>query len=197
MRATTESVALLGASLASAEASVNGCHWRSASLDPTVKRDSAVRRSAVNAATQCDVGPNTAAVPSCDQRRDADASGECGLKSRPLRGGEARGVVDGGQGLERALLDISRHGCASHFGREGTRRGQVVLGLAPHNADAHYAQQSSRRVMRNRGAPPWTEQLEKRVYRRVGLRREDGIVSGEVSDTWIYGLLRSPRPRPA
>lgn len=32
--------------------------------------------------------------------------------------------------------------------------------------------------------------LEKLGFRREGLRREDCIVSGEVSDSWIYGLLR-------
>ena len=33
--------------------------------------------------------------------------------------------------------------------------------------------------------------LEKLGFEREGLRREDCIVSGEVSDSWIYGLLRS------
>jgi RimJ/RimL family protein N-acetyltransferase/catechol 2,3-dioxygenase-like lactoylglutathione lyase family enzyme len=33
--------------------------------------------------------------------------------------------------------------------------------------------------------------LDKLGFRREGLRREDCIVSGEVSDSWIYGLLRS------
>ena len=32
--------------------------------------------------------------------------------------------------------------------------------------------------------------LEKLGFEREGLRREDCIVSGEVSDSWIYGLLR-------
>lgn len=32
--------------------------------------------------------------------------------------------------------------------------------------------------------------LEKLGFRREGLRREDCIVAGEVSDSWIYGLLR-------
>lgn len=32
--------------------------------------------------------------------------------------------------------------------------------------------------------------LEKLGFQREGLRREDCIVSGEVSDSWIYGLLR-------
>ena len=32
--------------------------------------------------------------------------------------------------------------------------------------------------------------LEKLGFEREGLRREDCIVSGEVSDAWIYGLLR-------
>lgn len=32
--------------------------------------------------------------------------------------------------------------------------------------------------------------LEKLGFMREGLRREDCIVSGEVSDSWIYGLLR-------
>lgn len=32
--------------------------------------------------------------------------------------------------------------------------------------------------------------LEKLGFVREGLRREDCIVSGEVSDSWIYGLLR-------
>jgi [ribosomal protein S5]-alanine N-acetyltransferase len=32
--------------------------------------------------------------------------------------------------------------------------------------------------------------LEKLGFEREGLRREDCIVSGEVSDSWIYGLLK-------
>lgn len=32
--------------------------------------------------------------------------------------------------------------------------------------------------------------LEKLGFEREGLRREDCVVSGEVSDSWIYGLLR-------
>jgi len=32
--------------------------------------------------------------------------------------------------------------------------------------------------------------LEKLGFKREGTRREDCIVSGEVSDSWIYGLLR-------
>lgn len=32
--------------------------------------------------------------------------------------------------------------------------------------------------------------LEKLGFQREGMRREDCIVSGEVSDSWIYGLLR-------
>ena len=32
--------------------------------------------------------------------------------------------------------------------------------------------------------------LEKLGFQREGLKREDCIVSGEVSDSWIYGLLR-------
>ncbi len=32
--------------------------------------------------------------------------------------------------------------------------------------------------------------LEKLGFMREGMRREDCIVSGEVSDSWIYGLLR-------
>ena len=32
--------------------------------------------------------------------------------------------------------------------------------------------------------------LEKLGFEREGIRREDCIVSGEVSDSWIYGLLR-------
>ena len=32
--------------------------------------------------------------------------------------------------------------------------------------------------------------LEKLGFQQEGLRREDCIVSGEVSDSWIYGLLR-------
>lgn len=32
--------------------------------------------------------------------------------------------------------------------------------------------------------------LEKLGFEREGLRREDCIVAGEVSDSWIYGLLR-------
>ncbi len=32
--------------------------------------------------------------------------------------------------------------------------------------------------------------LEKLGFQREGLRREDCVVAGEVSDSWIYGLLR-------
>jgi RimJ/RimL family protein N-acetyltransferase len=32
--------------------------------------------------------------------------------------------------------------------------------------------------------------LEKLGFEREGLRREDCVVSGEVSDSWIYGLLK-------
>jgi RimJ/RimL family protein N-acetyltransferase len=32
--------------------------------------------------------------------------------------------------------------------------------------------------------------LEKLGFQREGLRREDCVVCGEVSDSWIYGLLR-------
>jgi RimJ/RimL family protein N-acetyltransferase len=32
--------------------------------------------------------------------------------------------------------------------------------------------------------------LEKLGFQREGLRREDCVVDGEVSDSWIYGLLR-------
>ncbi len=32
--------------------------------------------------------------------------------------------------------------------------------------------------------------LEKLGFVREGLRREDCVVDGEVSDSWIYGLLR-------
>ena len=32
--------------------------------------------------------------------------------------------------------------------------------------------------------------LEKLGFQREGLRREDCIVSGEVSDSWVYGLLK-------
>lgn len=32
--------------------------------------------------------------------------------------------------------------------------------------------------------------LEKLGFEREGLRREDCVVDGEVSDSWIYGLLR-------
>ncbi len=32
--------------------------------------------------------------------------------------------------------------------------------------------------------------LEKLGFRREGLKREDCVVAGEVSDSWIYGLLR-------
>jgi [ribosomal protein S5]-alanine N-acetyltransferase len=32
--------------------------------------------------------------------------------------------------------------------------------------------------------------LEKLGFQREGLLREDCIVSGEVSDSWVYGLLR-------
>lgn len=39
--------------------------------------------------------------------------------------------------------------------------------------------------------------LEKLGFVREGLRREDCIVDGEVSDSWIYGLLRRDwRPEP-
>jgi RimJ/RimL family protein N-acetyltransferase len=32
--------------------------------------------------------------------------------------------------------------------------------------------------------------LEKLGFRREGTLREDCIVDGEVSDSWVYGLLR-------
>lgn len=39
--------------------------------------------------------------------------------------------------------------------------------------------------------------LEKLGFQREGLRREDCIVEGEVSDSWIYGLLRKEWPAEA
>lgn len=49
---------------------------------------------------------------------------------------------------------------------------------------------------------PSARVLEKLGFVREGLRREDCIVSGEVSDSWIYGLLKrdwnpDPAPGPA
>lgn len=37
---------------------------------------------------------------------------------------------------------------------------------------------------------PSARVLEKLGFEREGLRREDCVVAGEVSDSWIYGLLR-------
>jgi RimJ/RimL family protein N-acetyltransferase len=44
--------------------------------------------------------------------------------------------------------------------------------------------------------------LEKLGFVREGTLREDCVVNGEVSDSWVYGLIRrewrpSPEPAPA
>lgn len=41
--------------------------------------------------------------------------------------------------------------------------------------------------------PPSARVLERLGFRREGTKREDCIVDGVVSDTWIYGLLRRDR----
>jgi RimJ/RimL family protein N-acetyltransferase len=59
------------------------------------------------------------------------------------------------------------------------------------DADDLFALHSSAYVLRYWDAPPWSERvLEKLGFVREGMLREDCVVNGQVSDSWVYGLIR-------
>ncbi|MHC3815409.1 MULTISPECIES: GNAT family N-acetyltransferase [unclassified Streptomyces] len=84
------------------------------------------------------------------------------------------------------------------------------------DADNLFALHSNAYVLRYWDAPPWSERaraeadtrnvasarvLEKLGFVREGTLREDRVVNGEVSDSWVHGLIRrewqpSPEPGP-